>query len=372
MKFDRLNTNLSFLKKCIDNSDCSEYKITKEECSIYLDKIERGRKKLRNLQENIVAYLFIPCLLITSLLVMSYCLIAVQLCDGLFNFGFIFPFTLFSFYISVGICSHIEKSVKKITPYNIFFFPMLNSKIESFFDDCLNKEYSFRKNHQCHKEKAEEKIEPQEFLIDEFGAQYTVDKKKLIKIPMDTKSYEVPEGVEIIGKGAFAIRIQTPNSLFGSYGAITNFELEEVFLSDTIKTIEEGAFAECSKLKSINITGSIKEIGPYAFQRCRLLKNLFIPPSITIIQPYTFQGCDSLTTIVIPKSTKTIGYCAFANCIRLSSITILGENVDIHKTVLRGCLSLKKIIIPVGERMRYQSIFPDYKNIIYENENRTI
>ena len=73
MKFDRLNTNLSFLKKCIDNSDCSEYKITKEECSIYLDKIERGRKKLRNLQENIVAYLFIPCLLITSLLVMSYC-----------------------------------------------------------------------------------------------------------------------------------------------------------------------------------------------------------------------------------------------------------------------------------------------------------
>lgn len=315
MKFDRLNTNLSFLKKSIDISDCSEYNLTKEECSTYLDKIERGRKRLRYLQENIGAYLFISCLLITSLFVISYCLIAAQLCDGLFNFGYIFPFTLFSFYISVGISTHIERSVKNITPYNTFFFPMLNSKIESYFNDCLNKEFGLRKNNQCHEEKAEEKIGPQEFLIDEFGAQYSIDKKKLIKVPMKTKSYEVPKGVEIIGEGAFAIRILTPNSLFGSYGVITNFELEEVFLSDTIKSIEEGAFAECSKLKSLNITGTIKEIGPYAFQRCRLLKYFFIPPSITIIQPYTFQGCESLTTIVIPRSTKSIGYCAFKDCI---------------------------------------------------------
>jgi hypothetical protein len=67
-----------------------------------------------------------------------------------------------------------------------------------------------------------------------------------------------------------------------------NQELESIVIPDTVKTISEGAFCNCTSLT-----------------------NVVIPESVTSIGEAAFVGCKSLTSIVIPESVTSIGNSAF-------------------------------------------------------------
>jgi hypothetical protein len=47
-----------------------------------------------------------------------------------------------------------------------------------------------------------------------------------------------------------------------------------------------------------------------------------IPDSVTTIGQWAFYNCTSLTTIVIPDSVTTIGQWAFRNCTSLTTASI--------------------------------------------------
>ena len=53
--------------------------------------------------------------------------------------------------------------------------------------------------------------------------------------------------------------------------------------------------------------------------------NITIPNSVTTIGQYAFYDCTDLTSITIPKSVNSIGAKAFNNC------TSLGRIVQFHK-----------------------------------------
>lgn len=121
-------------------------------------------------------------------------------------------------------------------------------------------------------------------FCDTDGALYTADMKKLVRYPVDGRmGYVVPEGVEVIGTGAFS-------------GCET---LAEVRLPSTLKVIEGSAFAHCN-----------------------MLDNVVVPEGVEAIAPATFFGCTNLAEIELPMSVKTIGQQAFWYCFSLMQIEL--------------------------------------------------
>ncbi len=130
---------------------------------------------------------------------------------------------------------------------------------------------------------------------------------------------------------------------FGSNKApyITN-----VYLYDSVTSIGNSAFYNCSSLTSITIPDSVTSIGESAFQGCSSLTSITIPDSVTSIGNCAFLSCSSLTSITIPDSVTSIGNCAFLSCSSLTSITIPDSVTSIGDGAFEYCSSLTSITIP--------------------------
>ncbi|MBR2195003.1 MAG: leucine-rich repeat domain-containing protein [Salinivirgaceae bacterium] len=127
----------------------------------------------------------------------------------------------------------------------------------------------------------------------------------------------------------------------------------DITIPNTVKSIENGAFRDCTGLTSVTISDSVKSIGVRAFDGCTNLafneynnacylgnsKNQYLalikPKSADItscsvnskcqiIANKAFLNC-SLISIIIPESVTVIGDEAFDGCTELTSISILSD-----------------------------------------------
>jgi len=81
---------------------------------------------------------------------------------------------------------------------------------------------------------------------------------------------------------------------------------------------------------SITIPNSMTSIGNEAFKNCSGLTSITIPESVTSIGEYAFYGCSGLTSITIPNNVTSIGRYAFNGCFGLVSVT-LNSNYIVSK-----------------------------------------
>ena len=93
------------------------------------------------------------------------------------------------------------------------------------------------------------------------------------------------------------------------------------------------------------IPDSVKSIGEYAFRDCTSLTEVVIPDSVTKTSGGVFWGCAALTRVVIGNSVKCIGPTAFAHCKSLTEIVIPDSVVGIGTGAFSFCSELKKIVI---------------------------
>jgi hypothetical protein len=70
------------------------------------------------------------------------------------------------------------------------------------------------------------------------------------------------------------------------------------------------------------IPNSVTTIGDEAFLDCTGLTSITIPNSVTMIGEESFGGCIGLTSVTIPNSVTAIGWRAFSECTGLSILTI--------------------------------------------------
>ena len=170
----------------------------------------------------------------------------------------------------------------------------------------------------------------------------------------------IPEGVEKIGKGAFAnlsglktIIIPGTVKEIGANAFRNNVDLETVILQEGVEVIGDSAFQECSNLKNIELPESLTEIREYAFYLCTSLDNVKIPSKIEAIEYYTFNGCDNLTEIKLPEHLLTMSSYSFASCINLEKIYIPSSVSNIEDNVFSNCTKLKNIEIG-NENQKYR------------------
>ncbi len=143
-------------------------------------------------------------------------------------------------------------------------------------------------------------------------------------------NYTIPDSVTSIGESAFW----------------NCSSLMSITIPDGVTSIEEGVFDGCKSLTSITIPDSVTSIGDNTFRGCTGLTSITIPDGLTSIGERAFKDCTSLTSITIPDSVTSIGDLAFYTCRGLTSITIPDGVTSIGDGVFAYCTSLTSITIP--------------------------
>ena len=159
--------------------------------------------------------------------------------------------------------------------------------------------------------------------------------------------------------------------------------LTSVTIGNSVTSIGYQAFVGCSGLTKVNITDiaawcNIAFIyGVYAnplyyakhlFVNDVEVTDLIIPNSVTSIGDRAFCNCSSLSSVTIPNSVTSIGVSAFYGCSGLTSITIPNSVTSIGSTAFADCIGLTSITIPNSVTSIGSSAFRNIANVIYEGE----
>lgn len=157
------------------------------------------------------------------------------------------------------------------------------------------------------------------------------------------KEVEIPDTVTSIGERSFA----------------DCTKLEKIIFSEKIETINGRAFLGCSSLKSVSLPDSITSMDTEIFSGCTSLSSVKLPNKRVNIMSSTFEGCTSLTEITLPDTVTTIQDHAFKNCTALKTINWSKSITDIQSYAFENCDALTKLAIPntvtnIGEGAFYE------------------
>lgn len=98
-----------------------------------------------------------------------------------------------------------------------------------------------------------------------------------------------------------------PVTSVGKSSFLSKIKIESINLPPTIKYIEYGAFAGCSRLKTINLPEGVIKIDNCAFEACSELDNVIVPATTEYIGDSAFVWCKSLTNIQLPDTPMYLG-----------------------------------------------------------------
>ena len=191
-------------------------------------------------------------------------------------------------------------------------------------------------------------------------------------------SITIPSGVTSIGHKAFercsgltSIIVDESNTFYDSRGncnaiiKTSNNELiagfKNTVIPNSVASIGDYAFYNCSGLTSLTIPDGVATIGTYAFSRCDLT-SITLPNSVTSIGNYAFFDCTSLTSITLSNSVTYIGNYTFSTCIHLTSITIPSAVTSIEGNAFYSCTRLNSITM-MGNPTIGSNAFPSNKTI---------
>ena len=127
-------------------------------------------------------------------------------------------------------------------------------------------------------------------------------------------------------------------------------------IPNSVTTIGNGAFWDCSGLTSVTIPNSVTTIGGKAFQYCSGLTSITIPNSVTSIGSSAFCDCSGLTSVTIPNSVTTIGSYAFYLCSGLTSIdSYIKKPFSIYTSVFGSSTKAAATLsVPYGQKALYE------------------
>lgn len=187
----------------------------------------------------------------------------------------------------------------------------------------------------------------------------------------DNLSFDLPEGLEVIGSGAFYC------------GSLLYRGLSSVNIPSTVKEIGENAFAcgvneitvspennyftmvdgvlytkDLTRIirSPINNTqeviippASVKEADRGAFAYCKNIKTVDLSGTqLTSIKEDTFHGCTSTETIWLPEEVTKIAHAAFSQCNKMENFSLPTQLSEIEYSAFEYCYKMKEYVVPEG------------------------
>ena len=153
----------------------------------------------------------------------------------------------------------------------------------------------------------------------------------------------------ISGKGAMATYVTKEGVPWYDYRS----QITSVVVEDSVTSIGQYAFYDCTNLTSVTIPESVTSIGNFAFDNCRSLTSITIPSGVTSIGEDAFHYCRSLTTVDFAENSQlqTIGTYAFRSCRNLTSITIPASVKTLGNGTFALCKNLKEVTFAKGSQL---------------------
>lgn len=148
--------------------------------------------------------------------------------------------------------------------------------------------------------------------------------------------------------------------------AFPNSAVTSVTIPDSVTSIHDASFFNCSQLTNISIPNSVTYISFSAFSDCTSLKSITLPSSLSTISRALFSGCSQLTTIHIPDSVSSIQISAFHNCENLKTIRIPVSVTSIENYAFDGCPSSMTVTYS-GSKTQWDAITKGSNNDVLEN-----
>lgn len=162
--------------------------------------------------------------------------------------------------------------------------------------------------------------------------------------------------------GVVSVRLPSGLQIIDSYTFSDCTGLKNINLPDGLKIIDYEAFADCSSLTDITLPDGLTTLGDDAFRNCDSLKNMKLPDSVVHIGTSVFAGCSGLEHVTLPTKMSSIPMYMFTGCSSLAEISIPEDVVSIGYCAFDGCKSLTVITIPEGVRSIVSS-FNDCDNL---------
>ena len=150
------------------------------------------------------------------------------------------------------------------------------------------------------------------------------------------------------------------NAFNGQTNNLT-YQLATIVIGERVREIERFAFAQCKKLKEVEIPEGITKIDSGTFSNCYNLSSVILPESLTVVGNGAFSSCIKLHTIVLPKNVNTVGNNAFKNCPNLHSIVLENKTAFQIRPLQFGTgnTTLQNIFVPQGSKSAYENLMTD-------------
>lgn len=189
----------------------------------------------------------------------------------------------------------------------------------------------------------------------EAGPEYILDSVKIADFTGTTFSnysqyvteVYVPEGVTA-----------TANFAFGTSSTPNYINIEKITVPTTLATVGPGTFSYNQKLKTVeglkdtavtrlpHFTNTLYNNGMFA--GCTSLESIELPSGLTSIDQYTFYRCTSLESIEIPSLVTSIGDNCFSSCTALTSVSLPSNLTSIIQNAFNPCPALPSVDIPAS------------------------
>ena len=155
-------------------------------------------------------------------------------------------------------------------------------------------------------------------------------------------------------------------------------DLTVISIPNSVTSIGRGAFSSCSNLQKVIVSDIAAwcriQFGDwyanplvyahhlYSDENTEI-KDLVIPNSVTSIGDGAFGECSGLTSVTIPNSVTSIGESAFSGCSGLTSVNISCEVIDTWFSDQSALTSLTEITLGEGVKIVKENAFKGYTNI---------
>ncbi|MBE6063592.1 MAG: leucine-rich repeat domain-containing protein [Clostridium butyricum] len=166
----------------------------------------------------------------------------------------------------------------------------------------------------------------------------------------ELKNAKIPSTVKELGVQAFepSSATQDTNNSGTSEGLVISDGVllsgkdakGDVVIPDGVTKIAERAFYNNQNIISVKIPKTVTEMGKTAFAGSSI-KSVEIPGSIKNIAYTAFEHCTKLEEVEIGEGVQTIGEKAFSQCGRIKKINLPSSVTKIESGAFRGCNSLE-------------------------------
>lgn len=197
-----------------------------------------------------------------------------------------------------------------------------------------------------------------EQLVNHEGIIYAMNEKEAVITSVNIDLPEIRIPAELSGRPVTSIGM-------GAFSGKTG--IEKVILPDTVISIEDKAFENCSALAEIN-WDRVSYIGKNAFAGCSSLAVSRLPEGIAFVSERSFMGCASIESVTMPEGVSKIGTGAFMNCTALKNITFSSSLSSVGASAFENTMwydSLDNGLVYCGSiAYKYKGKMPEGTDVI--------